>query len=329
MSTPNAPKGIMAIYGCGGTGLNIARHFDGLETESHMAAYDVSYIDTSRANSKGLPSVDRLTLAGDDNTDGAGKVRARNAPAILEAVPEHLAANPPGDFNIVIYSADGGTGNVAGTTIHRYLIERGVSVISIVVGSTLSVQSIINTKKTLQTLSSISVSTESNVNVLYTQNENSVTRTEIDRVIQAAIELFAVLGSRQNDELDKEDIFNWLNYNRVLNTENTVNCIDILHDEDVGEGEVISVVSLAPEKDFARPDWLPLYETAGYCDFDNIPHLKQTKSVHFSIDPNGMASIYKKIDSNSSELSERLANRKRVGTFIDENTEIGDGGLVF
>lgn len=95
------------IYGCGGTGINLAKRFLNRAEQPGFAVLDPVFVDTSRSNlTPEIPEEKVYVLSGD--ADGSGKVRAANADRIVDAVPEVLLEFKPAEFNIVVFSLGGG-----------------------------------------------------------------------------------------------------------------------------------------------------------------------------------------------------------------------------
>ena len=115
MSTIERKKTTMRIYGCGGTGINIAKQFLGQKKGiSDSADLDITLIDSSDANFKDINVEHTYQLKG---VNGGGKIRAEILEVARKQTPDILIKHPPGDFNVVVFSGMGGTGSIVSSFI--------------------------------------------------------------------------------------------------------------------------------------------------------------------------------------------------------------------
>lgn len=203
------------IYACGGAGQNIGRSFlkhlnstklDGVEIE-------VFFADTSRANITEDTPDDRIMLV--QKANGSGGLRKTNVPGIDDLIPEILHSYKPGDLNIVLHSAGGGSGGVLGTKLLSELLKRGELAVAFVVGSTTSLNEITNTVKTLQSYDNIAQIRKSPAVVYYRENGLAGRRSEVDNNIFNSIVMLSMFFATSNRELDLEDMRNFILYHRV------------------------------------------------------------------------------------------------------------------
>lgn len=89
----------VAIYACGGCGTNIAKQLKDLD-------FNISYIDTSTSNLKGIKSDSIYIL---ENVDGAGKDRAKTYHHFKDESQDIIVRFKPSPvLNIVVSSLSGG-----------------------------------------------------------------------------------------------------------------------------------------------------------------------------------------------------------------------------
>ena len=206
----------IAIYACGGCGINLGSVFlryEGQE-DSGFAQINSYFIDTSKSNiihSK-VPE-DKLYLV--DGLDGSGKRRETNYQALAENSKRIIHQFKPGDINIVLHSASGGSGSVMGPILVSELLDRKLPTIVVLVGGTSSRIETDNTIKTLKSYEMISRKRNSPVIAAYRENSPTKNRGDVDSEIQTIVMVTAALFSGQNRELDASDLKNFLNYNSV------------------------------------------------------------------------------------------------------------------
>src|ERR1700690_3688627 len=126
-------QGKVRLYGCGGLGSNIVKDYIGRQPAPGFATPLTSFIDTSRSNLAGIANQDDIFVL--EGTDGSGKVRKENHAQISAAVKQILLKQAPEDFNIVIFSASGGSGSVIGPLLVSELLSRGHAVVVLTAGS--------------------------------------------------------------------------------------------------------------------------------------------------------------------------------------------------
>ena len=151
-------KGIMNVYGCGGTGINIARHIANRSQEFNSEAFadrEIFFLDTSASNLGGLNSKDPNVYIYED-ADGAGKNRRHVANIIMENVNPVLLKFKPAEINIVIASNSGGSGSVIAPSLISELLSRGENVIFFGVNSYEDRKALENVIASMKTYESIS-----------------------------------------------------------------------------------------------------------------------------------------------------------------------------
>lgn len=205
----------IALFACGGCGLNLVNPIEKLTANSTPGFADIApvYIDTSRSNLAGIKDNDNLYLV--EGLDGSGKKRDSNYAAISDSVKEILHRHKPSDLNIVVHSASGGSGSVIGPLLVSELLDRGQQTVAIVVGSSDSRIEASNTAKTLKSYEVISKKRQTPVIAVYHENGVGQSRGEVDTHVRLAITLLAAFFSGQNTELDSKDLEHFLNYPKV------------------------------------------------------------------------------------------------------------------
>lgn len=261
------------IYACGGTGIEIMRKFQKIERMpgNVQAELRVVNVDTSDSN------VDR----NGENTfviegmNGSGKVRITNAQPIIDAVPMILEEYTPGDFSVVIHSSGGGSGSVAGPFLVKELLNRGKHVVVMMVGAVGSVIELENSEKSFQTYAAFSQETGRTIPMFYLENDNGMTRAEVDTTFHSYLNWLSVVFSGMNKHLDTQDLANFLDIEKVTSFEPDLVLLDIFSTAEgqkseinVGRGEVAATVAtLAPEDVDTNPGTMVPYHCEGF-----LPH---------------------------------------------------------
>lgn len=322
-----ANVGEIAIYGCGGGGTNtVARFLEASkrQPEKNQATLRPVFIDTSRSNlAAGIDESNSYIL---QDTDGSGGLRSENYGAINSVLKEILHTHKPLAMNLVVFTASGGSGSVIGPLIISELLSRNEAVIAIVIGGDESAKAAENSLKTLKSLDGISAATGKAIVTYYRQNERNVPRYQTDNDIDLAINALAILASRQIRELDSQDVFNFLNYNRVTNVAPGVAGL-AMYGSDTSELDKtgpVSVISIRKDADQPSFNHIPGFLKEGYADVN----LAGNTSLFYAVDVNQpsrwTASLEKTIDQiNQASDARPVANR------LSANSDVKtDRGMV-
>lgn len=249
--------GKITVFSCGGTGANIASRVSQHHGQHYVGFADIDtfFIDTSRSNLDSSIPDERIFLFKDESgqlLDGNGKVRRNNYAVISEisTIRKILNQFPAGDLNIVLHSAGGGTGSVAGPLIAKELISRGKTVLVLLVGTTVSKIDIENTLKTLGTYENLSSELEVPINVFYRENGIDGPQSTVDSEFTRYIVLLSSIFSGQNHGLDSSDLRNFLGYHKVTDYPPRLTAFDLFNGKIVlpEDSLAITAVTLTAEK---------------------------------------------------------------------------------
>lgn len=321
------PVGNLRIYACGGMGVNVASFFESTQgaREPGYSNTHPCYIDTSRSNLKPDLNADNVYLL--EGVDGSGKIRRENHEQIFKSVKNVLQKHAPMDFNVVVFSASGGSGSVFAPLVIGELLERGATVVAVVVGSDESGIAATNTLNTLKSLEAIAQRTELPVVMFYEQNEKDIKRSEIDDACHATIASLSVLASRQNAELDSTDIRNWVQFNRPTSEKPRLALLNVYRSNEDAAANAkhpITIASLYEDTDAPQLDLAAEYTCVGY----PREHVKSLGSTHFVISVDDVPAIAKRMQQRITELDRQRQSRVEFGSIVSKDDEIAAGGLV-
>lgn len=318
------PNGNVRIYAAGGAGVNIASHFEGgASNEPGYANLHVAYIDTSRSNLS-RPEINQDNTFLLEGVDGSGKVRTENHAEIGRNVRNILQQFKPMFFNIVVFSGAGGSGSVFGPLLVSELLQRGEAVAVIMIGSDDSAISANNTIKTIKSLDAIAAKTGLPVVTYYRQNEPDVKRSDIDSDCHYVISALSLLCSRQNAELDSQDVINWVQYTKPTDAPARFARLTLHDTKGVDTVEApISIASIVPNPDEPSYNVVPDYHCMGYPQYLKT----QIEARHLVISFDGVAAIAKRLEKRVDELEVQKRARVSHESLVRPN-EAGDDGLV-
>lgn len=317
-------RGTLRLYACGGAGINIASYFNKAGDEPNCATVKPTYLDTSRSNLKPEFSEEDIFIL--KNVDGSGKLRKENHNEISNVVKQILLQLEPGDFNVVIFSASGGSGSVLGPLIMSELLERGKSVVCIVVGSDESSITSNNTLNTLKSLEAISKRINKPVVMYYEHNERTRRRSEVDSQVRLAISSLAILASGRNREMDSKDIGNWVYFNNTTSVSPQLAMLEIFDDlkssEEVRDPIAIASVYKSEEQEHLHK--APEYSTVGYMREESDTY----DQFHYIISIEAIPVLVDTLKKTLDEYNIQKTSRVKQASILGESDEISDTGLV-
>lgn len=314
------------IYGAGGAGVNITSHYTGRAASAGCAELLPALVDTSRSNLKGRQIPEDATYLV-EGLDGSGKIRAENHTEIAKTIKQVLVQIQPTDFNIVVFSASGGSGSVIGPLILKELSDRKIPAVAMVIGSDESVIAAENTLKTLQSLENISQGSGLPMIMSYHQNDLNDKRSSVDKSIFSAIACFSILASGENMEMDYRDLVHWIQYTKVNGGKPQLATVHIATTADQFNQVVapISVASLYSDPDSEHLPTTADYQSVGYADLSSA----DIDQLHFLIGINDLAKIGNDIKQRVNKMLEARQARVEPDSLLDgADVSTNNGGLI-
>lgn len=322
-------KGKLRIYCTGGAGINIGSIYADVVDELGVALTHAVYVDTSRSNlTRAGIDKDELTFLLKD-VDGSGKVRRDNHEAIAKNIKQLVQQHPPMDFNVVVFSASGGSGSVFGPLILQELLNRKLPAIAVVIGSNESAITAQNTVNTLKSLESVAKRAEVPVVMHYSENTSDIKRSDVDHRARVMIGAIAYLTSGENSEMDTRDVLNWVQFHHTTKVGPCLATVEFYsHAEDANKTvNPISIASLYASPDNQDLTAVPEYHTTGY-PLNDIEILHSTPGIHYVISNEEVPDIYKHAQAVLNEIDERRNARVKQESLIDASDDVSDTGLV-
>lgn len=329
-------QGNVRIYACGGAGINIAAQLEKHRNADDQAAakLNITYVDTSKSNlARNRHSIAEEHTYVIDGLDGSGKIRAENYQAIVQHSKDVLQAHKPMDLNIVISSAAGGSGSVIAPTIVGELLDRKVPVIVMLVGSTATRLDTENTLKTIKSYEVVSRMKKAPVVAVYAENSEKVTRGDVDESMKFAVLTLSILYSRQNHELDSQDLFNWLRYDRVTSFPPQLAALTIMDGRQLPNelkdlGHVISVATVGSNPDQVHFPITPDYQCAGFLPESASDRFKERCPFNYIVSDGIFPDVHVRLEKFLKQLDDGHAARIVKRNILSNNDEVTDNGLV-
>jgi hypothetical protein len=259
----------IALFACGGTGVNIGKIIDRQDIDT-----SVYYIDTSTSNLKDVSSSHVYIV---EDMDGAGKHRATTYDKFKDVSSDILIHfTPSNKLNIVVSSLSGGSGSIIAPLVAKELIKNGYNTIVIGIDSRGSIIELKNTQKTLLTYRSISSTENKPVALFYVEN---LDRKKADDEAIAFVKLMTVItDTRIVQEFDISDLTNFINFDKVSDNSPSVALLEIAKNEPSTETKgtaIVTTILIGKDKNVGICDPIPEYLaqcviTDNMFDQDNI-----------------------------------------------------------
>lgn len=312
----------MMVYYCGGAGVNIGRLMRQVNDVAYTENTDFVMVDTSEANVRDGVPVIRI-----GSKDGSGGIRKTNVEDIIREVPAILNQYRPSTFNVVVFSAAGGSGSAIGPSIVSELIQRGKAVVPIVIGASRSQVDLVNTIGTIKSLESIALKREHPVVMRYVENNPDFSRDANDKRVLSALAHLSVLFSNNNWELDTEDVYNWLNYTKLVNQPPRLMTLNIVTKDDaMPSGRVYTVATLTDTDLDHELTGEYVHQYVGKINRDKVVVNGDILPVHYIVS-DGIADTYARLNKRYKDLKateQTIANRE---TILGDD-DVASNGLV-
>lgn len=307
------------LYCCGGAGTNI-----GLAL-GQRDDVKICYIDTSLSNTvEGMPKEQCFFIP---EKDGAGQDRKRIAADVLPFIPSIIEQFPPADFNIVMFSAAGGSGSVLGPLITSNLLHNKNTVVALTIGVDDSGKKLENTINTLKTLETMSLQTRSSLVMAYYSNVNGVPQKQTDNEILFGLEALFELASQNNHGLDTADLDSWTQFQRVSPIPPQLAALQIFDNRQEASGvlEPISIASLYNNPDKVTAFGNPYYNTVGH---PRNPNPNMPEQLHFVINVATVDDITKALAERQTALARQFSGYRQRRAIVDVDDNMTQDGLI-
>ncbi|QZA70997.1 tubulin/FtsZ-like protein [Erwinia phage AH06] len=320
-------KRLTRIYACGGAAINITSLMK--ETHDHIGLSDmmISRLDTSDKNIKPNMSNDTVYIL--EGADGSGKERKHNYQAIVNCLDQMLAMHKPGDYNIVLLSASGGSGSVIGPVVIGELLKRKMPVVALVVGTIGSETETKNSINTLKSLAGVSESRKAPLVMSYFPVNQHFDQRDVDKQVQQSVAMLLNLFDSKNIEIDYKDIVNFLNYTNIRDTRPGLVGLETYNDDELQTIAGTSPLSMASIfKDDNRP-FLPVtpdYHATGTRDQD-LTEERMQFNAHYVITSNPVKIAFDDLNKRMKQITDNQHSRGQNFNLLGDGDTVDDNGM--
>lgn len=310
-------KSKVAVYYCGGTGLNIGKNL----TELNV---DVCYVDTSDRNLTEAHAKERTFLT--KGTVGAGKDRAYILPIVRPQVPNILSRFPAADFNVVVFGTSGGSGNILGSLLVSEMLKAGETVAVVAVAGIESTEVIDNALDALKTLEGISMNRDKVILMNHISNAEGVPFSITNEEAEYNIRAICDLVSQEHARLDVKDIEHWANFNKRAGIQPQLCELKIFDNrkEASAVNEMLAVASLFTDESQEATFGSPFVRTTGIAKPGSII----ADQLHFVVNIVGIEEIVKNLEDVKIELHRHQSKYRQRNTTIDIDDSVDEDGFV-
>jgi len=330
MSTTKRTQPQVAIYACGGTGLNLGEQFASIVSENPILKdlVRIYYVDTSTANHRPIHTAENTKVIG--TKEGSGKRRDKNYDQLKEAVPDILHSFQPGRFNIMLSGLSGGSGSVIQGVLLSELLAKEIPAMSVTVGSRDSEREVLNLNQSFLSFAAISRTRRKPVVVNYTENGVAGTRGEVDRRVLDNLRTLCLMFSCVVEKIDATDLIHFLDYTRTTQYPAGLVALEVSKKNEIKlrDGEMLfGVTTLATHDTVTTLEPRPPYQSTGFISEDQAGAFGDLDILHFAIVGGAYDAL---IDNNKAQVAEfeEAAKAYRPKQYLDESLAVEDDGNI-
>lgn len=294
-------------FGCGGCGIDIVNRYnvEGIFRDS----FDLLGLDTSEAN---VDDVTNIKVEFVPGAIGSGSDQSKNVGRYGSFLQKILTQYEPGNINLLVYSASGGTGSSMGPILHRALLEKDIPVISIVIGDSSTITEATNTVSALLNLNS---HTETNSPVIFSYFENTIDNTHgaVNSAVIGFIDSLRIMLGGENKRIDQTDIYHLFFYNKVVKASPVLSRLEIISGEEAEfyNSNAVAAISLYDHEDNIRQVFPQLlYRKAGI--FGDEYKSSGYDSLHAVLDHGDSIKVLKDMLSNQRRKNAEVNNQYQL-----------------
>lgn len=261
----------VTIYAVGGCGINIVMPLMQVAAKDVKGYADLTFgmIDTSHSNlpDSGFESSFIHIGSRHDLVDGSGKIRKTNLPAARQAITDIIGRFEPGDLSIVVHSGSGGSGSLIANLLTKDLLSRGKNVVVVMIGSRTSVKEADNVRDTIMSYESMAVTHGRPVPCYFLDNSTYASMADVDTLARIMILFLSAVWSGENKGLDRMDLENFLNYQKVSEYAPAIVALELVSGINAITSDkhnpVTTVVTIVKEEEDHSPGIMVPYHSYG------------------------------------------------------------------
>jgi hypothetical protein len=326
-------KRVTRIYACGGGAIKITADLVDYVNVPGFSDTKVSRLDTSDKNlTANMPQSSVFVLEG---ADGSGKQRDHNFKPVVAAMSKILAQHQPEDYNIVIFTAGGGSGSVIGPVLIGELLQRKAPVIALVIGTTGDETQAQNSVNTIKSLGGIQQQHKRPVVFSYFEVNQHFDQADVDNQVRNVLTGLLNLLDSDNTIIDNKDIVNLLDWTNVrnLNIPAQLVSLELFVDDELDEltGKApITMASIYPDEKRKYLPVVPAYSTDGIrsaAAVQNSPELAKV-TMHYVIHAGPVAPAMRNLENTLQRIRDNQRAQSETSTVLGGDDNVESNGMV-
>lgn len=323
-------KRVTHIYACGGGGITITADLTDFVGVNGFSDTRVSRLDTSEKNVTANMPLSSIFLL--EDADGSGKQRDYNLKPVVASMDKILAVHQPADYNIVIFTAGGGSGSVLGPVLVGELLRRKAPVLALVIGSIGDETQAENSVNTLKSLAGIQSSTKRPVVFSYFEVNQQNSQADVDKQVRGTLMTLLNLLDSNNTIIDSKDIINFLDWTNVRKQiPAQLAALEVyIGDElnDIAGHSPISMATIYPDAERNHLAVVPAYSTDGIRGDvpANSPYADAT--VHYVVHATPVKPIFNELEKSWKRILDNQRANHVVGSILGDEDHADGSGMV-
>ncbi len=324
-------KRITRIYACGGGAISITADLTDYVNVKGFSDTKVSRLDTSNKNmTPNMPESSKFVLTG---ADGSGKQRDHNYKPVVASMDKILAEHPAEDYNIVIFTAGGGSGSVIGPVLVGELLKRKAPVIALVIGSIGDETQAQNSVNTLKSLAGIQQANKVPVVFSYFEVNQHNSQADVDQQVRSLLPSLLNLLDSDNTIIDNKDIINLLNWTNVRKEipAQLVALEVFIGAEDLATITGAAPVTMASIYPDAEREYLPVtpsYSTDGIRSELPRENPYYGKTLHYVVHAKPVKPAFDSLESALRRIRDAQRSQHTIESVLGTDDSVDNNGMV-
>jgi hypothetical protein len=324
-------KRITRIYACGGGAISITADLTDYVNVKGFSDTKVSRLDTSNKNmTPNMSESSKFVLTG---ADGSGKQRDHNYKPVVASMDKILAEHPAEDYNIVIFTAGGGSGSVIGPVLVGELLKRKAPVIALVIGSIGDETQAQNSVNTLKSLAGIQQANKVPVVFSYFEVNQHNSQADVDQQVRSLLPSLLNLLDSDNTIIDNKDIINLLNWTNVRKEipAQLVALEVFIGAEDLATITGAAPVTMASIYPDAEREYLPVtpsYSTDGIRSELPRENPYYGKTLHYVVHAKPVKPAFDSLESALRRIRDAQRSQHTIESVLGTDDSVDNNGMV-
>lgn len=325
-------KRVTRIYACGGGAIKITADLVDHVNVPGFSDTKVSRLDTSDKNL--TVNMEQSSIFVLDGADGSGKQRDHNYKPVVAAMPKILAQHQPEDYNVVVFTAGGGSGSVIGPVLVGELLQRKAPVIALVIGTTGDETQAQNSVNTIKSLGGVQGQHKRPVVFSYFEVNQHNSQADVDSQVMGVLSSVLNLLDSDNTIIDNKDIINFLDWTNVRkDLPAQLVALEIFAGEELNEltGKApITMASIYPNEERAYLPVTPAYSTDGIrseaamranASFKNL-------TMHYVIHAGPVTPALRELEKTLQRIRDNQRAQSETSTVLGGDDSVEATGMV-